>query len=369
MPLNWENRIHHSCVFKENSIRKPPGPRPLPIVGNRYELYPDVLGSYDQLLSRYGPVIKTINFGTTIYHTNDTAIARHVLREDAPFCSRLTRIHFNLNTDLSSKRRSRMKPGLTWSKCPFRCECVVAARDRHGIKPLVYAHVGEKILDASEAKAFLPLGWKPRWDVNAISGVGWMFDDRTLFRGVKKVLPGHYLEITREGGVEKVKYWDAEYEDKVSIVTDLARKEHVKIGNDQATQVTYFSVAFPEKSGYDESRLGIAEPIADWLGVKTIKKSITEENLTADFADAVFHREHHHFDLNFVAKYALSTLPQEHGVKMVLIGELARTPTSTLPATHTFPPPDGALPDSILSRHPEPRERMSHTVEREMQEV
>lgn len=95
-------------------------------------------------------------------------------------------------------------------------ERVIAGRDRYGIKPLVYTHVDSKLLVASEAKAFLPLGWKPRWDVHAIAGAGWMFDDRTLFRDVKKVLPGHYLEITKENGVQQVKYWDAEYEDKVS---------------------------------------------------------------------------------------------------------------------------------------------------------
>ncbi|KAL8704363.1 MAG: hypothetical protein Q9201_002465 [Fulgogasparrea decipioides] len=67
------------------SIREPPGPRPLPLVGNRYELYPDVLGNYDRLFSLYGPMIKTVNMGTTIYHTNDPVISRHLLREDKLF--------------------------------------------------------------------------------------------------------------------------------------------------------------------------------------------------------------------------------------------------------------------------------------------
>lgn len=38
------------------------------------------------------------------------------------------------------------------------------------------------------------------------------------------------------------------------IVTELARKENVKIGNEAATRVTCFSVEFPETSGFDESR-------------------------------------------------------------------------------------------------------------------
>lgn len=70
---------------RHESIREPRGPRLLPLVGNRYELYPDVLGNYDRLFSIYGPMIKTVNMGTTIYHTNDPEIARHLLREDKLF--------------------------------------------------------------------------------------------------------------------------------------------------------------------------------------------------------------------------------------------------------------------------------------------
>lgn len=70
---------------RHESIREPPGPRTLPLVGNRYELYPDVLGNYDRLFSIYGPMIKTVNMGTTIYHTNDPEIARHLMREGKLF--------------------------------------------------------------------------------------------------------------------------------------------------------------------------------------------------------------------------------------------------------------------------------------------
>ncbi|KAI0547808.1 asparagine synthase-domain-containing protein [Xylaria curta] len=292
---------------------------------------------------------------------------------------------------------------------------VIVARDRFGIKPLVYTRVGSKLLAASEAKAFIPLGWKPRWDVRAIADAGWMFDDRTLFRGVKKVLPGHYLDITDQGGVQQVKYWDAEYEDKrkfetrtidemvagarerlveavrlrlradvpvgiylsggidssaiAGIVTELARKEKVKIGNEQATRVTCFSVAFPESSGYDESQ--IAERTAEWLGVKTIKKTITEDTMAADFEDAVFHCEHHHGDLNFVAKFGLSTLPQQHGVKVVLTGEGADEHFAGYPY---FPgeflrEADQALPESQLSQNNELRTSMFKSAQREMNEI
>ncbi|KAK2739804.1 hypothetical protein FQN55_009125 [Onygenales sp. PD_40] len=66
---------------RKTPIKSPPGSRPLPYVGNHYEVYPDPLGNYDRLFARYGPMIKTVNMGTTIYHTNDPVISRHVLRE------------------------------------------------------------------------------------------------------------------------------------------------------------------------------------------------------------------------------------------------------------------------------------------------
>ncbi|KAI0539550.1 glutamine-hydrolyzing asparagine synthase [Xylaria digitata] len=292
---------------------------------------------------------------------------------------------------------------------------VIAARDRYGIKPLVYTQVGSKLLIASEAKAFLPLGWKPRWDVRAITDAGWMFDDRTLFRGVRKVLPGHYLDITEQGDVQQVQYWDAEYEDKTKpekrtidemisgvrerlvesvrlrlradvpigvylsggidssaiagIVTELARKEKVKIGNEEASSVTCFTIAFPETSGFDESR--IAERTAAWLKVKTVKKFVTEEALAADFADAVFHCEHHHFDLNFVAKFGLSTLPREHNIKVVLTGEGADEHFAGYP--HLFAEflreVDGALPNSPMSQDSDLRNNMLKDMKGEMREM
>lgn len=92
---------------------------------------------------------------------------------------------------------------------------VIAGRDRFGIKPLVWTVLGNRVAFAAEAKAFLALGWKPEWNVRGITDSGWMMDDRTVFKGVRKLMPGHWIEVTEERGVEIHKYWDAEYPDKV----------------------------------------------------------------------------------------------------------------------------------------------------------
>lgn len=66
-------------------IHRVPGPDAFPIVGNRLELYPDILGNVERLCARYGGIIKTINMGSVTYYTNDPSIARHVLRESEFF--------------------------------------------------------------------------------------------------------------------------------------------------------------------------------------------------------------------------------------------------------------------------------------------
>lgn len=95
---------------------------------------------------------------------------------------------------------------------------VIAGRDRFGIKPLVWTVVDNRVLFASEAKAFLPLGWQPEWDVPGITDCHWLVNDGTIFKGVKKLMPGHWIEITEERGVTICKYWDAEYPNKVELL-------------------------------------------------------------------------------------------------------------------------------------------------------
>jgi asparagine synthetase B (glutamine-hydrolysing) len=68
-------------------------------------------------------------------------------------------------------------------------QLLFAARDRFGIKPLYYTMSEGRLLLASEMKAFLPLGWKPEWDIDSIMHNGDFSDDRTVFKGVRKVYP------------------------------------------------------------------------------------------------------------------------------------------------------------------------------------
>lgn len=68
-----------------------------------------------------------------------------------------------------------------------RKELFLAARDRSGIKPLFWTIHDGRILLASEAKALLPFDWRPEWDVRSIIDKGWFTEERTLFKGLRKV--------------------------------------------------------------------------------------------------------------------------------------------------------------------------------------
>lgn len=156
------------------------------------------------------------------------------------------------------------------------------------------------------------------------------------------------------------------------IVTHLARKDQIKIGNEESdvsTKVACFSVRFPEESGYDES--SIAERTAKWLGVDVVKKDVNEASLANDFAQTAFHCEHHHFDLNCVAKFALSTLPREHGVKVVLTGEGADEHFAGYPyfPAEFLREADLALPDTPLAADSGLREGMQRTADAEMKAI
>lgn len=92
------------------------------------------------------------------------------------------------------------------------------ARDRFGIKPLFWTVWEGRLLVAAEAKAFLGMGWRPRWNGEAIVSGAWQVGERTLFEGVRKVVPGGWVEVEVGGGGKMVKgvYWDLGYPDKVS---------------------------------------------------------------------------------------------------------------------------------------------------------
>lgn len=85
-------------------------------------------------------------------------------------------------------------------------------RDRVGIKPLYWTRVaGGGLLFASEVKALFASGLvAPEVDEDAVSDYlahGYMPAPRTLYRGIKKLPPGHRLTIGPDGETALKEYW------------------------------------------------------------------------------------------------------------------------------------------------------------------
>jgi len=90
---------------------------------------------------------------------------------------------------------------------------VVAARDHFGVKPLYYTAAGEQLAFASEVKALLQHPAVPRApDHEALHEYltfQYVLGERTLFRGIRKVLPGHYHVIDLATHATRVvRYWE-----------------------------------------------------------------------------------------------------------------------------------------------------------------
>lgn len=91
---------------------------------------------------------------------------------------------------------------------------LVLARDRVGIRPLLYARTSEGLAFASEAKSLFAAGWlQPRLDPVGIAEVGTFWGciaPRTPFAGVESLPPGHFA-VYEDGRLAVRRYWDWQF--------------------------------------------------------------------------------------------------------------------------------------------------------------
>ncbi len=91
--------------------------------------------------------------------------------------------------------------------------CLMAARDHFGIKPLYYYAADGVLLFASEIKALLrhpAVHAEPDHDaLREYVTFQYVLGDRTLFKGIRKVRPGHYLTVDlASGAVQDTLFWE-----------------------------------------------------------------------------------------------------------------------------------------------------------------
>ena len=94
-----------------------------------------------------------------------------------------------------------------------RRERLLLARDHFGIKPLLYARAGDRLVFASELKALLASGLIDR-EIDPIAlrlllTFGSVTQPRTMLRGVNMLPPAHFMVV--EGNTDRIeRYWSLE---------------------------------------------------------------------------------------------------------------------------------------------------------------
>jgi asparagine synthase (glutamine-hydrolysing) len=93
---------------------------------------------------------------------------------------------------------------------------LLLARDRFGIKPLYYSMEGGELVFGSEIKSILiHPSVKTEADSSAMSDfltLRYVPGEKTFFRGVSKILPGHVL-TWKNGNAKVSRYWQANFEE------------------------------------------------------------------------------------------------------------------------------------------------------------
>lgn len=86
------------------------------------------------------------------------------------------------------------------------------ARDRLGIKPLYYRLTSESFLFGSEIKVVLANGGiRPEFNLSALPeylAFGYLSGEETFYDGIRKLMPGHWLELNQNGELKIQQYWD-----------------------------------------------------------------------------------------------------------------------------------------------------------------
>ena len=228
----------------------------------------------------------------------------------------------------------------------------IAARDRFGIKPFYYAVVGDTLYFASEIKALLPFLPAIETDAEALAEYltfQYTIGERTLFKGVHQLLPGHWLSIENES-VKITRYWDVQYDIdfdhtssyferqigtlladslKLHLRSDVPVGAYVSGGIDSSliailaakmdrqNRLTFHG-RFTDYPGYDES--GYAALAARTAGASFHLMDITASDFRKHIHDVIWHLDVPVAGPGSFPQYMVSQLASEH-VKVVLGGQ------------------------------------------------
>lgn len=242
-----------------------------------------------------------------------------------------------------------------WDESRRRLFC---ARDRVGIKPFYYSFDGKCFIFASEIKAILGSGLTGvqlnREALQDYLTFQFCVADKTLFKGIRKLEPGHCLVV--QGGPGKIsltnrQYWDVSYdvdnehddawfvehlagliEDaiRIHLRSDVPLGAYLSGGLDSSTVVSLaahllkgeriktFTGAFPEGPQFDETRY--AKSVAEFAGTDYHEIYIQGSDLPDVLPRLIYYMDEPAGGPGVIPQYYVSRLAAQH-VKVALGGQ------------------------------------------------
>ena len=242
-----------------------------------------------------------------------------------------------------------------------RNRLLVAGRDRFGIKPLCWWDDGKRLIIASKAKAIHACGVKAEWDeyslMQALS-IQYQPTDRTFFKGIRQLEPGHLL-VWQAGSEKKdITDWDMNYPvDSAEPTLTAAQEEqyisgfhellteaiqlrlqgevpvccHLSGGLDSSTvagimshltdePIHCFSIVLPQTAAeYDENLF--ATETANRCGAVMHRVEVEQHDILRYLPEAVYHSEGLAVNGHLSCKYLLNKNIHDAGFKVALTGE------------------------------------------------
>jgi asparagine synthase (glutamine-hydrolysing) len=225
------------------------------------------------------------------------------------------------------------------------------ARDRIGIKPLYIYDDGKAVAFASELRALLADPTIPR-ELDSLAldyylRYGYVSAPATLFHGIRKLPPAHYILIARDRS-EMRQYWkpdheiavlpEADYSERVydcfrrcverQLVSDVPLGAFLSGGLDSSslvhamTEITgrpvhTFSIGFAGSDRFHNELPDAARLAANCHSIH--RELLVEENIADQFPSLVRHLDHPIADSSFIVTYLIAQLARE-SVKVVMSG-------------------------------------------------
>jgi asparagine synthase (glutamine-hydrolysing) len=235
-----------------------------------------------------------------------------------------------------------------WDEAEQRLFC---ARDRFGVKPLVYAVVDGTFICASEAKALLPFLPEIETDLDALRDYltfQFCLAGKTLFKGIHELPPGHMLTV-QQGTIRVERYWEVHYEpdfdhteryfvERLREIVDDSVTMHLRAdvpvgsylsgGLDSSiiaslaaravgTDFKAFSGRFASPD-YDESTY--ARELARWRELELHEIEIVAQDFADNIRQVIYHLDTPVAGPGAFPQYMVSRLAREH-MKVVLGGQ------------------------------------------------